>query len=63
MAAAKLKGRADAYLWASVGCNRQLLNAFASVMSCGELLLSAKHVIWDRYEMLRKYFGWEETYG
>ena len=49
--------------WASVGCNGQLLNAFASVVERWELFLCAKHVIWDGYEMQRKYFGWAETYG
>jgi len=47
----------------SARCNRQLLNAIASVMGRWELFLCAKHVIWDRYEMQRKYFGWVETYG
>jgi len=49
--------------WASAGCNRQLLNAIASVVGHWELFLYAKHVIWDWYEMQRKYFGWVETYG
>ena len=49
--------------WVSAVCNGQLLDAFASVMSCGELFFCAKHVIGDGYEMQRKYFGWAETYG
>ena len=40
----------------SAKCNGELLDAFASVVGRWELLLYAKHVIWDGYEMLRKYF-------
>ena len=58
-----LKGVQKLTCQGSARCNRQLLNAIASVMGRWELFLCAKHVIWDRYEMQRKYFGWVETYG
>ena len=47
----------------SAVCNGELLDAFASVVGHWELFISAKHVVRDRYEMLRKYFGRAETYG
>ena len=47
----------------SAVCNRQLLDAIASAWRCGELFICVKHVMWEVYEMQRKYFGWAETYG
>ena len=47
----------------SARCNRQLFSAITSVVGRWELFLCAKHVVRDRYEMLRKYFGWAEAYG
>ena len=55
--ALSLKGVQKLTCQGSARCNRQLLDAIASVMGRWELFISAKHVVRDRYEMLRKYFS------
>ena len=61
--ALSLKGVQKLTCQGSTRCNGELMDAFASAWRGWELFLCAKHVMWDGYEMHRKYFGWAETYG